>query len=126
MEKQERIDKWLWTVRIFKTRSQATNACKKGQVAINGEPVKSSKMVHENDLVLVKKPPAIFTYTVLGFPKSRVAAKLLDQYVENLTPDDELQKLKRPKFPDFGYRDRGSGRPTKKERRIIDRFRSDP
>ena len=125
MENPVRIDKWLWTVRIFKTRSQATNACKKGQVFINDEPVKSSKIVQRNDLILVKKPPARYTFRVLAFPSNRLAAKLVDQYMENLTPEEEILKVKRPRFPDFGYRRKGEGRPTKKERRIIDRFRDD-
>ena len=123
MAKEERIDKWLWFVRIFKTRSQATSACKKGQVWVNGEPAKSSKTIQAGDMVRVKKPPVMYTFRVSGIPGSRVSAKLAPDYVENQTPEEELQKLRKSKFPDFGYRERGSGRPTKRERRIIDRFR---
>jgi len=125
MEQQVRIDKWLWSVRIFKTRSQATNACKKGQVWVNEELAKSSKMVQPGDRVRVKKSPVFYTYRILGIPKSRISAKLTIPYVENQTPEEELIKLQRPKFPDFGYRQRGLGRPTKKERRNIDRLRDD-
>ena len=125
MENTVRIDKWLWTVRIYKTRNQAANACKKGQILINNEPAKSSKTVHKNDLISVKKTPVNYIFRVLAFPSGRVGAKLVDQYMENLTPEEEILKLKRPRFPDFGYREKGSGRPTKKERRIIDRFRKD-
>ncbi len=125
MIKSVRIDKWLWAVRIFKTRSQASDACGKGRIFINNMPVKPGKHLTLNDSVRVFKPPVTHTFRVKGLPEKRIGAKLVKNYLEDHTPDEELQKLKRPGFPDFGFRDRGAGRPTKKERRIIDRFHED-
>lgn len=120
MADEARIDKWLWTVRIFKTRTQAAEACKKGRVKINDTEVKPSKELKVGDSVSVRKPPINYSYIVKGIPKNRVGAKLLSEYFENTTPDDELQKLE-PGFLAFqGYRQRGLGRPTKKERRLLD------
>lgn len=117
-----RIDKWLWSVRVFKTRSVATEFCRKGRVTINDVPVKPSKEIHPNDIVHVRKPPVNFVFRVKGIPKSRLGAKLVPEYLENLTPPDELQKLD-PSYQAFSiYRERGTGRPTKKERRSLDDF----
>ena len=119
VEKDLRIDKWLWAVRIFKTRSQATAACRKGRVIIGHLPVKPSRIIKINDVVVVKRPPVNYSYRVKGLLGKRLSARRILEYVENITPAEELQKLaQRDTF--FIKRDRGSGRPTKKERRIID------
>lgn len=117
-----RIDKFLWSVRVFKTRAKSTEACKKGKVIIDGIDAKPSKTVKVGDLITLKKPPVNFSYKVLDFPKSRVSAKLVDNYIEDLTPKEEKEKLKiTDSF--FIKRERGAGRPTKKERREIDKLK---
>jgi len=116
-----RIDKYLWAVRLFKTRSLATDACKKGKVIIKGIPVKPSRVVLSGDIITLRRMPVIFTYKVLASIGNRVSAKLVSQYLEDLTPEEEKVKLLAARMPGaFGVRDRGMGRPTKKERRIID------
>jgi len=120
---ETRIDKWLWMVRIFKTRTIAADACKKGRIKINQSEVKASKEVKAGDIILVRKPPINYTFIVKGIPKNRVGAKLLVDYLENTTSEEELQKLE-PGFLAFqGLRDRGMGRPTKKERRLLDNIK---
>ena len=119
-----RLDKWLWMVRIFKTRSLATDACKKGRVWVNNSEAKASKEVKLGDSVMVRKPPVNYSFTVKGVPKNRVGAKLVSEYLENITPSDELSKLE-PGFLAFQtYRPKGAGRPTKKERRSLDSIRN--
>jgi ribosome-associated heat shock protein Hsp15 len=119
-----RIDKYLWSVRIFKTRSMATDACKKGRVKIDGQTVKPSRILKTGEEIEIRKPPVSYTYKVTGFPKSRVSAKLVPDFTKNLTPPEELEKLKmQDDF--FIRRDKGTGRPTKKERRIIDKLKKD-
>jgi len=116
-----RIDKYLWAVRLFKTRSSASEACKKGKVLLNKIPVKPSRTIVEGDFITVRRMPVIYTYRVLELLESRVAAKLVSQYLEDLTPQEEKEKLVPARIPGaFGIRDRGMGRPTKKERRVID------
>ena len=123
-DKQVRIDKWLWAVRIFKTRNLATEECKKGKIIIDNQPVKPSRVVKPNDVVNVKKPPVLYSYKVKGLLGKRLSARLVQEYCENITPESELEKLKvRERF--FVVRDRGVGRPTKKERRVIDKFKGD-
>ncbi len=114
-----RIDKYLWAVRIFKTRSLAAEACKKGRVSMNDMHVRASRSVSEGDVIEVKKMPVVYSYRVKEPIEKRVGAKLVDQHVENITPREELQKLE---MQDDFYirRDRGAGRPTKKERRLLD------
>lgn len=115
-----RIDKWLWMVRIYKTRTIAAEACKKGRVQINRNDVKASKDIKIGDTITVRKPPVNYSFTVKGIPKNRIGAKLLPDFLENITSDDELKKLD-PGFLAFQVtRERGTGRPTKKERRILD------
>jgi ribosome-associated heat shock protein Hsp15 len=122
-ESNARIDKWLWMVRIFKTRSLATDECKKGRIKINESDIKPSKEVKVGDIVSVRKPPVVFTYKVKGFPKNRVGAKLVAEFLEDLTPAEEMQKLE-PGFMAFqGARAKGTGRPTKKERRTLEGVR---
>jgi len=118
-----RIDKWLWAVRIYKTRSQAANACKKGSVLIDGQQVKPSRTVKVGETVTVKKKPVFYKYKVLGLLEKRQSAKIADEYKEDVTPEEELKKLDVQKQATFERRDKGAGRPTKKERRILDRIK---
>lgn len=120
-----RFDKWLWAVRIYKTRSMATAACRKGRVIIDNLPVKPSGNVSLDKIINVKKPPVIFTYRIKKLPLKRLSAKLAKECFDDLTPQEEFNKLKVKELPGFGYRKRGEGRPTKKERRIIDKY-NDP
>ena len=115
-----RIDKWLWSIRAFKTRTDAADACKLGRVTLNGALAKASRDVKVNDIVTVKKMPVIYTFKVLALIANRQPAKNVYLYAENLTPEEELEKLKMNKTIIFVQRDRGTGRPTKKERRDID------
>lgn len=115
-----RIDKYLWAVRIFKTRSLAADACRMGRILINDNPVKPSRSVACNEIMTVRKPPVIYTYKVKGLSENRISAKLVKNYIEDLTPENEKLKLEIHRSGSAGYRKRGSGRPTKKERRIID------
>ena len=115
-----RIDKYLWAIRTFKTRSDATEACKGGKVKVAGVNAKPSKEVKPGDLVQVKKGSITFTYKVLQPLEHRVGAKLVPEYAENLTPEAELEKLRAPVETFFITRDRGTGRPTKKDRREIE------
>jgi ribosome-associated heat shock protein Hsp15 len=124
IDKQIRVDKWLWAVRIFKTRNQSTEACKKGRILIQDLPVKPSRVLRVNDVIQVKRPPLVYSYRVTGLLAKRLSARLVQEYVADITPESELEKLKvRDTF--FISRDRGSGRPTKKERRIIDKLRGE-
>jgi ribosome-associated heat shock protein Hsp15 len=122
MAKAVRIDKYLWAVRVYKTRSLATEACKKGRITMDDAPVKASRMVSEGDVIEVKKMPVLYSYRVKDPIEKRVGAKIVDQYVDNITPEEEFQKLDmQDDF--FVKRDRGAGRPTKKERRLLDDIR---
>lgn len=114
-----RIDKYLWAVRVFKTRSQAAEACKKGRVSIDDAPAKPSRLVQAGDEIEVKKMPVLYRYRVLEPLEKRIGAKLVDSYVEDITPEEELMKLKL-KDDFYVQRDRGAGRPTKRERRLLD------
>jgi ribosome-associated heat shock protein Hsp15 len=120
-----RIDKFLWSVRIFKTRSSATEECKKGRILIDNVAVKPSRNISKGELISVRKPPAIFSYRVIELPGSRVSAKLVTQYLEDLTPESEKIKLSIKAGEINAYREKGTGRPTKRERRLIDRLRED-
>lgn len=115
-----RIDKWLWCIRAYKTRNEAAEACKLGRVKVNGVEAKASRDVKAGDVLSFRKTPVVYTYKVLGFPHSRVAAKLVSDFAENQTPQEELDKQLVDHLTLFVHRDRGSGRPTKKERRQID------
>ena len=120
-----RIDKFLWSIRAFKTRSEATDACNGGKIRLNGGDVKPSKLVHRGDEIVVRKPPVTYTYRVKELVDKRQGAKLVSDFVENLTPEEELQKLHAPVETFFLKRDRGTGRPTKKDRRDLDEFTQD-
>ncbi len=117
-----RVDKWLWAVRIFKTRALATDACRHGRVLVNGLPAKPSRELRSGSKVTVRKPPVLYSYKVKEIVEKRVSAKIVDQYLEDQTSLEELDKLKvNDTF--FFKRERGTGRPTKKERREIDKLK---
>lgn len=123
MDNQVRIDKWLWAVRLFKTRSQATEACKKGRIIIDKVQVKPSRVVKLNDVVQIKKPPVTFSFKVTGLIEKRVGAKLAVEHLKDITPKEELEILERQRLGQgWMQRDPGTGRPTKKERRDLDDF----
>ena len=120
MAEETRIDKYLWAIRVFKTRGDATDACKGGKIRINGADIKPSKAVRPGDVITVRKGAITFTYRVLAAVDKLQGAKLVPQYAENITPEEELAKLKAPVETFFLKRDRGTGRPTKKERRQME------
>lgn len=117
-----RIDKWLWAARIFKTRSLAANACKNGRISINDVQVKPSHMVKAGDVVNVRKPPVTYTFRILKPIEQRVGAKLLSEVYENMTDKKQYELLEMSRISGFVNRARGTGRPTKKERRELDAF----
>lgn len=120
-----RLDKWLWAVRIYKTRSDAADACRTNRVLLNGSYAKPSREVKVGDTVSVKKMPVTYSFRVLALVSSRQPAKNVFEYIENTTPQSELNKLMIPKETVFITRDRGTGRPTKKERRDIESLMED-
>ena len=115
-----RIDKYLWSIRVYKTRTDATDACKGGKVRVNGLDIKPSKGVKIGDLITARKGAVVYTYKVLELIDKRQGAKLVPRYAENLTPQEELDKLRAPVETFFLKRDRGAGRPTKKDRRQME------
>ena len=115
-----RIDKYLWAIRVFKTRSEATDACNGGKIKIGGVNAKPSKFIKADDVIQVRKGMVTFTYKVLRPLGNRVGAKLVGEYAENLTPEEELSRLRTPVESFFVHRERGAGRPTKKDRREIE------
>lgn len=115
-----RLDKYLWAVRIFKTRSDAAEAVRNNKVTVNGSTAKPSREVKIGDVIAVKRLPAIFSYKVVELVSSRQPAKNVPTYCLNITPQSELDKLVAPRETVFVFRDRGTGRPTKKERRDLD------
>lgn len=117
-----RIDKFLWAVRIFKTRSLATSACRMGRILINNFGVKPSRIIEGNEILTVKKPPVTFIYKVKEPVENRVSAKLVANYLEDITPETEKVKIGITRTVSAGFRRKGTGRPTKKERRVIDRW----
>lgn len=119
---EARIDKWLWAARIFKTRSLAADECKNGRVSIKGVKQKPSKMIKEGDVVDVKKGPIVYSFKVLKAIQNRVGAKLVPEVLENVTAKEQLELLEMNKISGFIGRARGTGRPTKKERRELDDF----
>lgn len=117
-----RIDKWLWSVRIFKTRTVASEACKKGRVMIGDLSVKPARIIRVGEIVQVRKPPVTYSFKVLALSDKRMGAKLVPQFMENVTPPDQYELLELKKISGFVDRQRGQGRPTKKERRDIDQL----
>lgn len=120
MSESIRIDKWLWAVRVYKTRNQAAEACRAGKVKMDGLAVKPSRDIKSGDVIEISIPPMKKTYEVIEPIKNRVGAKLVPQFAKDHTPQDEYDKLKLINEMNFERRDRGTGRPTKKQRRLID------
>lgn len=121
-EQGQRIDKWLWAVRIFKTRSLAADACKKGRVHIGDRPAKPAQKVMPGDEVHVRKPPVTFSFRVKGLTNNRVGAKLVEEYLQNITAPAEYEVLELHRASQKMGRAKGTGRPTKKERRDMEEF----
>ena len=119
---EARIDKWLWAARIFKTRAIAVDAIKNGRVTIQGVNVKPSRMVKEGEVVSVRKPPVTYSFKILKTIEQRVGAKLIPEIYENVTPANQYELLEMNRISGFIDRQRGTGRPTKKERRALDEF----
>ena len=117
-----RIDKWLWAARIFKTRTLAADACKNGRITVNDVQVKPSRMVKLGDVIGVRKPPVTYTFRLLKPIEQRVGAKLLPEIYENITAPDQYELLEMTRISGFVDRQRGTGRPTKKDRRQMDAF----
>ena len=115
-----RLDKYLWAIRVYKTRTDATDACKGGKVRVNGLDVKPSCEVKFGDVITARKGAVLYTFKVKELLSNRVGAALVPQYAENLTPQEELDKLRAPVETFFLKRDRGAGRPTKKDRRQME------
>lgn len=119
---EARLDKWLWAARIFKTRTLASEACKKGRVSCNGTTLKASKIVKVGDVIDVKKPPITYSFRIKQAIEKRVGAKLIPDVLENVTRPDQYELLEMNKISGFVNRARGTGRPTKKDRRSLDEF----
>ncbi len=125
MAQDERIDKWLWAMRVFKTRSIATDACKKGRVMMGGVAVKPSRTVKVGDVVEARKPPITYTFRVKALAPNRLGAKLVPDYLENITPQSQYELLEMTRISGFVDRRKGLGRPTKRDSREMTRFRED-
>lgn len=123
--KEERIDKWLWAMRVFKTRTIATDACKKGRVSVGGQIVKPSRTIKEGDVIDVKKPPITYTFRVKALTANRLGARLVPDYLENITPQSQYDLLEMTRISGFVDRRKGLGRPTKRDSREMQRFRED-
>ena len=122
---EARIDKWLWAARIFKTRTIAAAACKKGQVSLGSTQLKASRMIKAGDVVSVRKPPITYSCRVLQPIERRVGAKLIPEVLENVTTPDQYERLEMSKISGFVGRAKGTGRPTKKDRRSLEDFQND-
>ncbi|HBC22215.1 MAG TPA: heat-shock protein Hsp15 [Porphyromonadaceae bacterium] len=120
---EERIDKWLWAMRVFKTRTIATDACKKGRVTMNGTVLKPSRNIKVGDIVDVRKPPITYTFRVLALAENRLGAKLVPDHLENLTPQSQYELLEMTRISGFVDRRKGLGRPTKRDAREMASFR---
>ena len=127
MKDEVRIDKWLWAMRIFKTRTIATEACRKGRVSVgdNDSPIKPSRMLRVGEVVNVHKPPVTYSFRVKALTENRLGAKLVPDYLENITPQSQLDLLDVVKISGFIDRRKGLGRPTKREGRELSRFREE-
>jgi ribosome-associated heat shock protein Hsp15 len=117
-----RIDKWLFAVRLYKTRSLASEECRKGKVTISGMPVKPSREIKEGETIQIRKPPITRSYKILALTENRMAAKLVPEFMVETTPASELEILEMQKNMSFFNREKGTGRPTKKDRRDLDDF----
>ena len=120
-----RIDKYLWCVRYYKTRNNATEACRKGHLKINGDSVKPSKAVFKHEKITIRKNQINYEIEVLDIPVSRVGAKLVDLYRKDITPAEEFEKFELLKYSKDYYRKKGVGRPTKKDRRDLDELQKE-
>ena len=120
-----RIDKYLWCIRVFKTRSIATTACKKGQIKIDAKSVKPSRDIFGGELMVIRKNQINYQIKALSLPESRVGAKLVDEYRKDVTPKEEFEKTALLKYAKDYYRKKGIGRPTKKDRRDIDGYQEE-
>lgn len=120
-----RIDKWLWATRIFKSRTIAVEACKKNRIMINGVNIKPSRMIKVGEVIQVRKPPVTYSFKVLALTERRMGAKLVAEYLENVTPPEEYEILEMNRISGFVNRAKGMGRPTKKDRRNLEEF-ADP
>ena len=125
MKDEARLDKWLWAARIFKTRTIAAAACKKGQVSMKGAQLKPSRTIRVGDIIDVRKPPITYSFRVLQAIEKRVGAKLVPEVMENVTTPEQYELLEMAKISGFIGRAKGLGRPTKKDRRSLDEFTSD-
>jgi ribosome-associated heat shock protein Hsp15 len=125
MDNEARIDKWLWAARIFKTRSIAADACKNGRITMNGVQLKPSRTFHIGDTFNVRKGPITYTYRVLQLTENRLGAKLVPEYIQDITAPEQLELLELARIAGQSGRDKGTGRPTKKDRREIMTFMSD-
>ena len=119
---EARLDKWLWAARIYKTRTLATDACKNGRITINGALAKPARMIKEGDEIGVRKPPVTYTFRVKQAIEKRVGAKMLPEIFDNITAPEQYELLEMSRISGFVDRARGTGRPTKKERRALDAF----
>ena len=122
---EERVDKWLWAMRVFKTRTMATDACKKGRVSVGGAECKPSRTVKPGDVVDVRKPPITYTFRVLALSENRLGAKLVENYLETITPKSQYEILEMARISGFVDRHKGLGRPTKREGRELSKFREE-
>ena len=125
MNNEARIDKWLWAARIFKTRTIAAAACKKGQVSLGGVQLKASRMIKAGEVISVRKPPITYSFRVLQPIERRVGAKLIPEVLENVTTPDQYELLEMSKISGFVGRAKGTGRPTKKDRRSLEDFQNE-
>ena len=122
MKNEARVDKWLWAARIFKTRTIAAAACKKGQVSMGGAQLKPSRTIREGDIIDVRKPPVTYSFRVLQAIEKRIGAKLIPEVLENVTAPEQYELLEMARISGFVGRAKGTGRPTKKDRRNLDSF----
>ena len=120
-----RIDKWMWATRIFKTRTIAAEACKKGRIMIGGVTIKPSRMIKVGDVIQVRKPPITYSFKVLALAENRMGAKLVPQYLENVTPPEQYELIEMIRISGFVNRAKGEGRPTKRDGRELKKFTED-
>ncbi len=120
-----RIDKWMWATRIFKSRTIAVDACKKNRIMVNGVNAKPSRMIKVGEIIQVRKPPITYSFKVLALTERRMGAKLVPDYLENVTPPEQYEILEMNRISGFVNRSKGMGRPTKKDRRELEQF-ADP
>ena len=121
-ENEVRIDKWMWATRIFKTRTIAAEACKKGRVSVSGTTVKPSRTIKIGDIIQVRKPPVTYSFKVLALTENRMGAKLVPEFLENVTPPEQMEILELSLISGFINRSKGMGRPTKRDSRELKKF----